>query len=96
MRLSESTKTIVNGNIELIKYCKSCGIDLNKLYACNIEHMGNHFVYGLSKNNLHKSKNELPLDIDIESQPDIVLIMTVEDGKLSFETTSATKRVLAI
>ena len=58
--------------------------------------MSNHYVFILSKNNVPKSKCAIPLDIDISSRPDIVLIITVENGKLTFETTEYTPRILRI
>lgn len=95
MRLNDDMKRIVIGNVDLIKYCNSIGVDLSKLRKCHIERMGNHLVFGLPKIGVLKSQNELPLDIDIDSQPDIVLVMTVEGDDLRFETTKNTVKVLA-
>lgn len=97
MRLSEQAKVILFGNIELIKYCRRVGIDEEKLKKCNIGIMGNMYVLSLSKENPPKSKCILHIDIDLDTQPDIVLIMSVSNkGGIDFETTSFTKRVLRI
>jgi hypothetical protein len=97
MRLNDASKTLVCGNIELLKKCSEAGISIDKLKKCNIEKMGKQYVFVLSKDNKPKSKCSLPLDIDIDTQPDIVLIMEVTDeNKIQFETTDKTRRVLAI
>lgn len=97
MRLNIQSKTLVCGNINLLKYCQSSGISIEKLMKCNIEKMGNKYVFALSKENKPKSKSSLPLDVDIDTQPDIILIMEVaEDGTINFENTDKTTRVLAM
>lgn len=96
MRLNKNDKYIMMGNIELLNKCKELAVDINKLKKCNVEQMGNHYVFVLSKDNVPKSKCVIPLDTDIDSQPDIVLIVTVENGKLTFETTEYTPRILRI
>lgn len=98
MRLSESNKKLVLGNIEILKFCHDSCIDVNKLSKCNIERMGDFYVFGLDKENIPESKQPwLPLDIDIESQPDIVLTVDLEDiDNMKFETTDKTKRVLKV
>ena len=95
MRLSDNSKLLVFGNIDLIKYCKSSGISLEKLKKCSIEKMGNNYVFVLSKNNNVKSSSLIQLDVDLDTQPDIVLIMEVTDGKfIEFKTTNKTLRIL--
>lgn len=98
MRVGNSAKHLILGNVHLISYCNSVGIDINKLKQCNIEKMGDKYVFVLSKFNAPKSKSLIPLDVDIATQPDIVLIMDVDadNEKVSFETTSKTIRVLNI
>lgn len=52
-------------------------------------------LFVLSKENKHKFKSSLLLDIDIDTQPDIVLIMEVNnDETIHFETTEYTRRIL--
>lgn len=95
MRLNNNTKTIIFGNVHLINYCKNAGIDTNKLKKCEIEKMGNIYVFVLSKENTPKSTCMIPLDVDIATQPDIVLTMEVtENEKYKFETTAKTVRLL--
>ena len=97
MRLSENSKFMVCGNVNLLRYCTESGISIEKLKQCNIEKMGNHYVFVLSKENKPKSKCMLPLDIDLETQPDIVLTMEIQgEDKVKFETTDKTVRVLSI
>lgn len=96
MRLSDSARTLVMGNAEILNKCRELSVDINKFKRCNIEQMGNHYVFILSKDNVPKSKCVIPLDTDIDSQPDIVLIVTAENGKLTFETTEYTPRILRI
>lgn len=56
--------------------------------------MGKMYVFGYPKENIQKSKGLL--DNDIESQPDVVLIMTVDenDQTLNFEGTDNTRLVM--
>lgn len=92
--LNATTKKLILGNVELLKYCNSACIDVLKLGQCNIERMGHHYVFGLKKENIPISTAGLPLDIDIASQPDVVLIMTVTEEDIIFETTEKTIRIL--
>lgn len=95
MRLSESSKAVLIGNKDLITYCESVGISMEKLEICNVEKMGDTHVFVLSKN--HGYGAETLLEHDIETQPDIILIMEYTgDKKFKFETTSNTKRVLSL
>ena len=52
------------------------------------------YVFGYPKENIQKSKGLL--DNDIESQPDVVLIMTVDenDQTLNFDGTDNTRLVM--
>lgn len=95
MRLSDNSKYMVCGNIELLKYCNTSGISVEKLKKCNIEKMGNNYVFVLTKENKPKSNSIIPLDIDLETQPDIVLTMKIQgDNDIIFETTDNTIKVL--
>ena len=97
MRLGRANKRIVLGNVELIKYCKSAGISVEKLKQCEIEQMGNLFVFVLEKENKPKSKCLIPLDVDLDTQPDVVLTMEVdENNSLEFETFEKTRRILNV
>lgn len=51
MRLNKNDKYIMMGNIELLNKCKEMAVDINKLKKCNVEQMGNHYVFVLSKDN---------------------------------------------
>lgn len=95
MRLNNNSKLLVLGNIELIKYCSNSGISLDKLKKCNIEKMDNNYVFVLSKNTSIKSESLIQLDVDLDTQPDIVLIMEVNNGIFRFKTTDKTIRVLS-
>lgn len=53
-------------------------------------------VFVLQKENVPKSKNIIPLDIDLDTQPDIVLIMKVDKGIYTFDTTGNTTKILNI
>lgn len=95
MRLNESSKAVMFGNKDLIAYCKSVGISIPKLEKCNIEKMGDTHVFVLSKN--HGYGKGMLLEHDLDTQPDIVLIMEyIGNNKFKFETTNNTKRVLSI
>lgn len=97
MRLSDNSKYMVCGNIELLKYCSTTGISIEKLKKCNIEKMGNNYVFVLAKENKPKSNSIIPLDIDMETQPDIVLTMKIHgDNDIIFETTDNTIKILNI
>ena len=50
----------------------------------------------LSKDTVPKQGRVTSLANDIATQPDIVLITTVEDNKSTFETTEYTHRILRI
>jgi hypothetical protein len=95
--LSEKSKAVVLGNINLLQYCKETGIDINKLKICRIEKMGDYYVFGLEKEKRPKSSQLIPLDTDLETQPDIVLTMEPdENGNMHFQTTNKTMRILAM
>ena len=94
MRISNTLKTLVLGNVHLIEYCNSTGIGLSKLKSCNIERMDNLLVFTLEKENKPKSIQIIPLDIDLATQPDPVLQIEVNDDKLYFHTTGKTSRIL--
>ena len=95
MRLSDSSKEILFGKKDLIKYCNNVGIVMSKLELCNIEKMGETYVFVLSKDNGY-CKTTL-LEHDMDTQPDIVLTMEYQGPKqFKFETTNYTKRILNI
>lgn len=95
MRLIDKEKKMFMRNIDFIEYINSKPIDVDKLNKCNIEKMGGDYYIVLSKDNIPKSTCALPLDVDIESQPDIVSIVIVnEDGTLDIQETDKTKRIL--
>ena len=96
MRLNESDKLIMFDNTQLLKFCREAGISMDKLRHCNIERMGKTYVFVLSKENKPISKQLLPLDIDIATQPDVVLTLEIKDGKYQFETFEKTVRVLNV
>ena len=97
MRLSNSSKVMVFGNINLLRYCQNSGISIEKLKKCNIEKMGDMYVFVLDKENMPKSKCLIPLDIDLETQPDVVLTMNIQsENNIEINTTDKTVRVLAI
>ena len=96
MRLNDSSKAIIFDNLNLIKYCNKSGISMEKLRKCIIEKMGDNYVFALQKENVPKSKNIIPLDIDLDTQPDIVLIMKVDKGIYKFDTTGNTTKILNI
>ena len=54
MRLNKNDKYIMMGNIELLNKCKELAVDINKLKKCNVEQIGNHYVFVLSKGNVPK------------------------------------------
>ena len=45
MRLNKNDKYIMMGNIELLNKCKEMAVNINKLKKCNVEQMGNHYVF---------------------------------------------------
>lgn len=92
--LAKSTKQLIMRNVDLLNYCMQHGINIDKLNKCNIEKMGDEFIFVLDKENVPVSKEIFPLDIDIATQPDIVLIVTVENNVFNVETTEFTKRIL--
>ena len=85
---------VLFGNIELIKYCNSSGLSIEKIRRCNIEKMGDTYVFVLNKENAPKSKELIPLDIDLLTQPDVVLIMDAGNKDLRFQTTEKTTRLI--
>lgn len=96
MRLIDKEKKMFMRNIDFIKYINSNPIDVEKLKKCNIEKMGGDYYIVLSKENIPKSTYALPLDVDIASQPDIVLIISIdEDGTLNIQETGKTQRIKA-
>ena len=87
--LSDETKKVVLGNIQLLEFCKHQNIDIEKMKKCNIERMGDEFFFVMSKNN----GIEPSLENDIATQPDIVLIMHTSSEDFDFETTEWTSKI---
>lgn len=87
--VSNPTKNIIIGNIQLIDYCSTQHIDIKKLQDCNIEKMGNTYFFVLSKENAEKCS----MDNDIDCQPDVVLTMDVSDSVFQFNDTDKTCRI---
>lgn len=98
MRLNESSRRLAFGNIDLLKYCNSVCIDTHELEKCNIEKMGDMYVFVMSKKLEGIDTKTCLLEHDIATQPDIVLTMEYNKDKKSFEfeTTEHTKRILKI
>lgn len=96
MRLNENHKRVICGNVEIIKFCSETGISVKRLTECNIEKMGDLYVFVLNKDKEYESQNILPLDIDMETQPDVVLTVDSSSNPLKIETTDKTQRLLCI
>lgn len=96
MRLNENHKRVICGNVEIVKFCSETGISVKRLTECNIEKMGDLYVFVLNKDEEYESQNILPLDIDMETQPDVVLTVDSSSNPLKIETTDTTQRLLCI
>lgn len=96
MRLNENHKRVICGNVEIVKFCSETGISVKRLTECNIEKMGDLYVFVLNKDKEYESQNILPLDIDMETQPDVVLTVDSSSNPLKIETTDKTQRLLCI
>lgn len=96
MRLNENHKRVICGNVEIVKFCSETGISVKRLTECNIEKMGDLYVFVLNKDEEYESQNILPLDIDMETQPDVVLTVDSSSNPLKIETTDKTQRLLCI
>lgn len=94
-RLNSKARAIAMTNSILLEFCRNNNIDMDKLHECQIESMDGDYYFTLTKDNAPKSKQLIPLDIDIATQPDVVLILKSEDGiKVEVETTEWTHRLL--
>ena len=94
MRLKQSTTDLIMDNIHLHSYCKEAGIDIDKLKHCYVERIGdNDYFFLLDKEDVPKSTKLIPLDYDIETQPDIVLKIDMSDAIPKFMTASGTSRI---
>ena len=87
--LSDETKKVVLGNVQLLRYCEQKNISINKLRKCNIERMDDKFFFVMTKNN----GIEPTLENDIATQPDVVLIMHTISKVFDFETTEWTSKI---
>lgn len=98
MRLTENSKAVLLGNIELLKFINEHALDMDKIKQCNIETLGNNcYAFCMSKKDAPKSKYPwFPMDVDLATQPDIVLVMNVDDGKITIESTDKTRELLSL
>ena len=98
MRLTENSKAILLGNIELLKFINEHALDMDKIKQCNIDTLGdNCYAFCMYKKDAPKSKYPLfPMDIDLATQSDIVLVMNVDDGKITIESTDKTRELLSL
>lgn len=98
MKLAETTKKLVLGNIELIRFCMNNNLDINKLSNCSIEKMKHDYYLCLPKEGVQGlNKAGVLLEKDTETQPDVVLIISLDDvDNIKFETTEFTKRISSI
>ncbi len=87
--VSKQEKNIILGNVQLLNYCDNNNIDMQKLSDCDIERIGTRFIFVLRKNN---NNLEPTLANDIDTQPDIVLTMEVENKNFVFSETEFTNR----
>lgn len=95
MRLSDNSKLLLLRNIDLVKYINENGLDMDKLKQCNIERFGtNCYVFGLSKKK--PDNGDGLFDIGLASNPDIVLILNVDNGKITIESTDKTMELLSL
>ena len=76
--------------IEVIKYCKSVGLDLNKLKSCRVEKMFDEYVFGLLKKGYDDDDSDWYLHEDLSTQPDIVLIVSCRDDEIIIKDTDKT------
>lgn len=65
---------------------------MEKLKTCNIEKMGNDYLFVMNKEGIEKYKGK-GLEYDIATQPDIVLKMKVVGNNITFEITDKTERI---
>lgn len=98
MRLTKNSKAVLLGNIELLKFINEHALDMDKIKQCNIESLGdNCYAFCMSKKNAPKSKCPwFPMDVDLATQPDIVLLMNVDDRVISIESTDKTRELLSL
>ena len=91
MSVNGLEKNVLLDSIEVLKFCKSVGIDLNKLKSCRIEKMFDEYVFGLIKKNYDDNEDpEWYLREDLSTQPDIVLVVACNDGKVVVKATDKT------
>ncbi len=90
-KLSEKFNIVIFGNVHLLSYVNSNGLDIRKVRKCSILKSGeNHYVFYMPKKEAAKSEQLLPSDIDI------ALILNVDDGEITIESTDKTKELLSL
>ena len=90
-KLSEKFNIVIFGNVHLLSYVNSNGLDIRKVRKCSILKSGeNHYVFYMPKKEAAKSGQLLPSDIDI------ALILNVDDGEITIESTDKTKELLSL
>ena len=87
--LGAATRNILFGNVQLLEYCKNHSIDMSKLHQCNVERMGSKYFFVM-----RKKCDDVTLENDIDSQPDVVLTMDASSERFQFENTEWTKNVI--
>lgn len=93
-RLNEKERAIAMTNAVLLNYCQNNSVNMDKLHRCQIESLGGDYYFVLDKDNAPKSKQLIPLDVDIATQPDVVLKLVYNGHRVEVETTEMTKRLL--
>ncbi len=73
-------KNLILGNVQLIEYCHNNDVDISMLKNCNIERMGDLFLFVLPQKDL-----EPIMDNDIATQPKIILAMDASLEKIQFK-----------
>lgn len=82
-------KKVLLNCIEVIRYCKDVGLDLNKLKSCRVEKMFDEYVFGLLKKG-YDDDSDWYLHEDLNTQPDIVLIVSCKDDEIVIKGTDKT------
>lgn len=90
-RLSDNFNIVIFGNVHLLSYVNSNGLDIRKVRKCSIQKSGeNHYVFYMPKKEVLESEQLLPSDIDI------VLMLNVDNGEITIESTDKTKELLSL
>lgn len=90
-RLSDNFNIVIFGNVHLLSHVNSNGLDIRKVRKCSIQKSGeNHYVFYMPKKEVLESEKLLPSDIDI------ALILNVDNGEITIESTDKTKELLSL